>query len=82
MERDIARLYRLLEHEEVYTTIADEKLLATLIAAGWFPFQEIVTDGFDRLTLAYRDNFDIDGREQALLDSFDEAQLTRVADRW
>jgi hypothetical protein len=82
MERDIARLYRLLAYEEVYAAIADPALMTKLATAGWFPFQEIVTDGFEQIIAAYRDDFDIDGREQTLLTSFDERRLIRIADRW
>lgn len=82
MELELGSLFRRLEYEEAYKATADETLMKKLATAGWFPFQEIVSDGFDGVLAAYRDDFDIDGREQMLLATFDDTRIARIAERW
>lgn len=82
MELELGSLFRRLEYEEIYRALADDSLLQKLALAGWFPFQEIVSDGFETLLAGYRDEFDIEGREQAVLSSFDDMRISKIEAHW
>jgi len=54
--RDLGTLYRRMKYSALYDLISNPALFSHLIAAGWFPFAEIVSREFkELLTLAKRD---------------------------
>ena len=49
MQRDLGTLYRRLAHRDLYDAIADQATFSRLLAAGWFPFVEILGAEFQTL---------------------------------
>jgi hypothetical protein len=82
MERTLGELYRRLSFEEIYAALADPTAFATLVENGWFPFIEINGTEFEKLTEAYRANFNIEAEEQRLLQKFDAERIDGMGERW
>lgn len=78
----VGELYRYLNFEQVYRTLQTEVVAKAMFAAGWFPFSEIVTAGYDLLAAAYAENVEVANRVQAVVNSFDRARIERMTQRW
>lgn len=81
-QRHLGRLYRLLKYRHLYQTMANETMARKLIAAGWFPFVEILPKGFRELTNTLEADFPLDDIETKLLASFDDNRLDQMLTRW
>ena len=53
-----------------------------MIAAGWFPFIDIIGGDIDLLLKAYQVNFDIEAKEKALVEKFTAERIDQIASRW
>ena len=82
LEATLAHIYRLFNFEAAYLALGNEVLRTTLIHAGWFPFIEIIGGDMDRLVNAYRDSFNIEAEEKALVDKFTTERIDRIGERW
>lgn len=81
MSRTLGTLYRTMRYRHLYDALADESLFERLVAAGWFPFVEIIEE-FRDLASHAEAGFDLDDIEQKLTSIFDEKRLNRMFDRW
>lgn len=82
MEVDLAALYRRLRYQSLYEALSEALTVAQITKAGWFPFIEILGGDFEPLLKAYRIEFDVEGREAALVASFTSERIDRIAERW
>lgn len=88
-QRDVAwfpialgTLYRTLRYRHQYQAVNTPAIFDPLVAAGWFPFAEIITVDFPELASAVRNGFDLDEAESKILASFDAVRLGHVLERW
>jgi hypothetical protein len=82
MERSLGRLYRRLAFQALYDAFESEAGLSKLVAAGWFPFIEIVGGEFEELLKAYRDDVNTQEETAKLLRRFDAPRIDGMATRW
>lgn len=82
MQRDLGTLYRRLAHRDLYDAIADQATFSRLLAAGWFPFVEILGAEFQTLANSCEAGFEMDDEEAQLLSKFDAERLERMFKRW
>lgn len=82
LERVIGMGMRRLMFEQLYETIADERLFSAMIAKGWFPFNELVGAEFDELQRAIAHEFNISNVEESVVRNFGESRLAHLTDRW
>ena len=82
MQRDLGTLYRRLKYRDLYDAIADQAVFSRLIAAGWFPFVEILGPEFQGLANSCEAGFDLDDAEAKILAKFDAERIERMFTRW
>lgn len=82
MERDLGTLYRRLRYQELYETIADASTFDRIIAAGWFPFVEILGSEFTLFVRYCEAGFELDEAEARLLEAFDANRIESMFTRW
>ena len=81
-ERTLGRLYRSLKYREIYDAIRQIDVYDKLVAAGWFPFAEIVTSEFPELVSHCEAGFDLKDIEDKIVEAFDETRLDHMLQRW
>jgi len=81
-KRALAALYRKMRYADLYTALAHQPTFGGLVAAGWFPFLELMSGEFRTLLESHDAGFELDDPERALLEKFDEARLDRMFARW
>ena len=81
-KRDMGTLCRRMRYADLYAGLAHEPTFNGIVSAGWFPFLELMSGEFRTLLNMQEAGFPLDNAEQALLDSFDEARLERMFNRW
>ncbi|WP_441234484.1 hypothetical protein [Bradyrhizobium sp. 930_D9_N1_4] len=82
MQRDLGTLYRRLKYRDLYDAIADEAIFTRLVAAGWFPFVEIIGSEFRSLANTCEAGFELDDEEAKILARFDAERIERMFSRW
>ncbi len=82
MQRDLGTLHRRLKYRDLYDAIADQSVFSRLVAAGWFPFVEILGLEFQSLVDASEAGFDLDEEEGKILARFDAERIERMFTRW
>jgi hypothetical protein len=82
MRRTLARLHRTMHYRHIYDALSDEPTFKKLIAAGWFPFAEILGSEFTEFVTTCEAGFELSEPEDKLISSFDEERLTRIFNRW
>jgi hypothetical protein len=82
MVRTLGNLLRNMRYREIYSAVEDRGLLDALISAGWFPFVEIIGAEVKPLLSNIEAGFDLEHFESTLIDSFDEARMERMMQRW
>jgi hypothetical protein len=80
-KRALGTLLRRMRYADVYAALAHEPTFHGLIAAGWFPFLELVTVEFRRLLAAQEAALGLDDVETELIEAFDEARIERMFSR-
>lgn len=80
--RALGGLYRKMRYADVYSALAQEPVFDALLAAGWFPFLELVSGEFQSLIPGQQSKFDLDAAEEALLAKFDDGRIDRMFARW
>ena len=78
----LGSVLRRLRYWELYDTVANIERFNGLVAAGWFPFIEIIGDEFYELSDTIRAGFDLEQAEAKLVSKFDEARLKHILERW
>ncbi|MDA9407016.1 hypothetical protein XH80_09895 [Bradyrhizobium sp. CCBAU 45384] len=82
MQRDLGTLHRRLKYRDLYDAIADQAVFSRLIAAGWFPFVEILGPEFGELLKFSEAGFELDEVEAKILAKFDSERIERMFSRW
>lgn len=82
MQRDLGTLYRRQKYRDFYDAIADQTVFLRLIAAGRFPFVEIIGPEFRALLSHSEAGFELDEEEAKLLAAFDAERVERMFTRW
>lgn len=78
----LGTLHRRLRYRHLYQSVSDPAVFDTLVAAGWFPFVEIVTAEFRDLARQAEAGFDIAEIEPKIVAAFDVARLDHLFERW
>lgn len=73
---------RRLLFEQLYQTVADERVLGAMTAKGWFPFNELIGAEFDDLQRAFANDFNIEAVEASLVGKFTPERLNLLLERW
>lgn len=73
---------RRLLFEQLYQTVADERVLGAMIAKGWFPFNEMIGAEFEDLERAIANDFNIEAVEKSLVAKFTPERLALLLERW
>ena len=81
-KRVLGTLYRKMRYAGLYAVLADEAVFTRVVAAGWFPFIEIMTGEFKALSSACESGFPLDVAEAALAAKFTSERLDQMFDRW
>jgi hypothetical protein len=80
--RALGALYRQIRYRHVYDLISNQAHLDALIAAGWFPFVEILSREFRHLQQHIEAGFPIADAEVQILEGFDKARMDHILTRW
>lgn len=79
---DLGTLHRKLRYHHLYEAIDNPAVFNRLVAAGWFPFSEIITAEFRDLQHHVEAGFDLAEIENRIIAKFDETRLQRLFERW
>lgn len=82
MQRDLGTLYRRLKYRDLYDALEDPVVYPRLVAAGWFPFVEILGIEFRGLATASEAGFDLAEQEAKIVAGFDAERVERMFRRW
>ncbi|MEA2890384.1 MAG: hypothetical protein QOI05_1177 [Bradyrhizobium sp.] len=82
MQSDLGTLHRRMRYRDLYDAMADPAVYPRLVAAGWFPFAEILGPEFQSLADASQAGFDLGKEEAKLVAAFDAARVERMFTRW
>ena len=75
-------LHRTLHYRHLYQAVNDSAIFDPLLAAGWFPFVEIITTEFHDLARHLAAGFAIAEIEAKIVGAFDAARLGHLFERW
>jgi hypothetical protein len=78
----LGTLHRRLRYRHLYQAVADPAIFDTLVAAGWFPFVEIIAAEFRDLSQQAEAGFDIVEIEPKIIAAFDATRLGHLFERW
>jgi hypothetical protein len=78
----LGTLYRELRYRHLYDAISEQAVFDRLLAAGWFPFAEIITAEFRYLLDHCEAGFDVSEVEDKIIAKFDDARMQRILERW
>jgi hypothetical protein len=81
MSRSLGRMHRVMRYRHLYDVFSDEQLLTRVIASGWFPFIEILSE-FKEIADMCGAGFELDAVEAKLLEAFDAERLEKMYARW
>jgi hypothetical protein len=81
-KRDLGTLFRQMRYADIYAVLANEATFMRVVAAGWFPFIEIMTGEFKALSNACESGFPLDAAEAELAAKFTSERLDQMFDRW
>ena len=74
----LGMLYRQLRYKHLYDALGNPEIFERLLAAGWFPFVEIITAEFKDILHHCEAGFDVAEIEQKVIAKFDEARTERI----
>lgn len=78
----LGTLYRDMRYKHLYDALGTPEVFDRLLAAGWFPFVEIITTEFSNLLHHCEAGFDVAEIEDGVIAKFDDARMQRILDRW
>lgn len=81
-KRILGTLLRRMRYADFYDAMAHEPTFKRLVAAGWFPFLELLGAEFKTLLAAQESGFGLEDAEAELIGKFDEARVDRMFTRW
>lgn len=82
MTRELGRLYRVLKYRHIYDTIENSAIFDPLVAAGWFPFAEVVATDLTGILNAAEAGFNLAEAEQQLVAKFTPDRVEGMLHRW
>lgn len=80
--RSLGTLVRTLRYRHLYGAMRSPETFDGLLAAGWFPFAEIINAEFKELASYVEEGFDMSDVESRLVDAFNERRLSHMLLRW
>lgn len=81
-KRILDSVLREIRYVDLHAALARERTVQGLVAAGWFPFLELMSAEFLMLLEGYESAFGLRQAEAELIGRFDEARLNRMFARW
>jgi hypothetical protein len=78
----LGTLYRDMRYKHLYDALGKPEVFDRLLAAGWFPFVEIITTEFSNLLHHCEAGFDVAEIEDGVIAKFDDVRMQRILDRW
>lgn len=78
----LGTLYRDMRYKHLYDALGKPEVFDRLLAAGWFPFVEIITTEFSNLLHHCEAGFDVAEIEDGVIAKFDDDRMQRILDRW
>lgn len=78
----LGTLHRRLRYRHLYETVTNPTVFDSLVAAGWFPFVEIITAEFRDLAQQAEAGFDVAEIEPKIISTFNAARLGHLLERW
>lgn len=78
----LGTLHRTLHYRHLYQAVDDPAIFDPLLAAGWFPFVEIIVTEFHDLARHIEAGFEIAEIEAKIVAAFDAARLGHLFERW
>lgn len=81
MIRELGTLHRTLRYRHLYDALSDRALFERLIASGWFPFVELISE-FRELADPCEAGFDLSEVEDNLCARFGRERMDRMLSRW
>lgn len=78
----LGTLHRTLRYRHLYQAVNDPGIFGPLLAAGWFPFVEIISGEFRDLAAYAESGFDIAEVEPKIISAFDATRLAHLFERW
>jgi len=82
MMLSIGEIYRYLSFYHVYRVLESEAQFEEMMKDGWFPFVEILTWEYKKLSEAYLNKFDFENRVKAITDGFNEKRIEKITGKW
>jgi hypothetical protein len=79
---ELGTLHRTLHYRHLYQAVDDPAIFDPLLAAGWFPFVEIIATEFHDLARHIEAGFEIAEIEAKIVAAFDAARLGHLFERW
>lgn len=81
-QQELGRLYRRLRFRQLYGVLANNHVFDRMVAAGWFPFVELLGSEFQELVNHCSAGFAMDEIEAKLVANFDDVRLDHIVARW
>lgn len=81
-ERSLGVIKRYLSYGDEYQALSNTQRLQQLIAAGWFPFVEVLGDDIRMVIDAIAGGIDLESVERQLVERFDAERLDHMLARW
>ena len=80
--RTLGTLYREMRYKHLYEALGDTAIFERLLAAGWFPFVEIISGEFKDIMNHCKANIDMAEIEEKIIAKFDSGRMERILERW
>lgn len=78
MQLTVGGLYRRLLFDNLYKSLEAKPIFDKLVKNGWFPFIEIMGGEYDDLYNSYKEEFNLDGNTEKIVNAFCETRLRRL----
>lgn len=80
--KTLGTLYREMRYKHLYEALGETATFDRLLAAGWFPFVEIVGGEFKDILNHCEAHFDMAEIEEKIIAKFDPGRMERILERW
>ncbi|EMR7658869.1 hypothetical protein WKA23_003820 [Yersinia enterocolitica] len=82
MNKNLGVLHRAVKYKNIYDSMFDYETLSFLVARGWFPFAELINDGFDILQYQEKNDEVFNKSAAHLISLFDRDRVNAIRSRW
>jgi len=80
--KTLGALYREMRYKHLYEALGKTDIFDRLLAAGWFPFVEIIGSEFKDILNHCEACFDMVDIEEKIIAKFDKERMERILERW